>query len=554
MKVMFQKVMVMAAAESVILISILFFFIFMGMQKTMETEQERTERYIVSTAGNAVHAIRNEILFLFENYSEKIRETDFSDWDGEIRSLGLKEVHQLDDFPSVVKNSFFLDQDMIRGKPSSDSQGRHMYFYREFLGHLNDIRGDRTLSIINIYDLEGYMAYPVKNKSTDDVIGYLVFFLDIRSVVEEYMPGRLMKEFKMSGLRNGRDTKQEYLVQLKRGKDIVLNKEQFLIDLNRDFNLFNIQDYYYSRPDAFVPIMKNSTITENHSYLAIYHREAEPGAFMRKKVRNYLMLAVLYLILVSVVLTFLYSVYRIKREFKREQGFTSLISHELKTPLSVIQMGSESLAGGYVTGKEEVAEYGALIRDEAGRLGRMIENILLVSTLSWAEEKSEALNVGDLLEEIRRDNLSLLRKRGIVWKEENLAGGVTLYSNGLLLKAALQNLVHNGIIYGAERSRDRTLLLRTEQRRKKGEGVLFSVIDHGPGIARAEAQKIFGNYFRGKEVRDSQQPGSGVGLALSLRIAEKLDGTLQLNRLAKGETAFELWLPLGKKNEKNPYD
>ncbi len=544
--------MVATAITCVLLISILFLFIFMGMHEAMATEHERIERYVFSTTGNAVHVIRNEILFLFENYSEEMREMDFSDWDGDVKSLPLKEVHQLVDFPRIIVDTYFVRPGEIR-KPSEE-YAEMMPFYLEFLKNMTSDSGKKNISLINIYNLQGFMAFPVKQGSDGGLMGYLVVILDIRHVVEEYLPARLRAELDTSEKGGRRDTKQEYFVFLKEGEKLRPDKTPFLIDLNRDFNLFNLQDYYYTRPDAFFSLMKNHTITDNHTYLVVYHREAEPGAFLKKKIRNYLLLSVLYLFLVGVLLLFLYSVYRIKREFHREQQFTSLISHELKTPLSVIQLASDSLAGGFVTEKENVAEYGDMIKNETGRLGRMIENILLISTLSWSGAKMESLSVETLLEEIKGAHQALMRKFAIHWIEENHLGSRYFSTNASLLKAALQNLVHNGIIYGADRSDDKTLIFRVELQRRRREGILFSVIDHGPGISRNEAQKIFDSYYRGQDIRENQLPGSGMGLALSRKIAEGLGGTLTLNRSVKGETAFELWIPLRKYDEKNTDD
>ncbi|MBN2628398.1 MAG: winged helix-turn-helix domain-containing protein [Spirochaetales bacterium] len=262
---MLQRIIALTALAIVLLISILFLFVFAGMHHSMADEQERTERYILSTMGNTVHAIRNEILFPFENYSDEIRKIDF---------------------PPVVRDIFFLDP-KDGGNLKDNAHGGSMPFYREFLGYLNDITVNRNLSIINIYDLEGYKAFPINKGPDGNSVGFLVVSLDLRNVVGKYMPARLKMELEMSVNRNKRDTEQEYLILTKRGKDIVPSDRQFLIDLNRDFNLFNVQDYYYTRPDAFVPLMKNKMITANHSYLVIYHREAEPGAFMREKIRNY---------------------------------------------------------------------------------------------------------------------------------------------------------------------------------------------------------------------------------------------------------------------------
>ncbi|MDC7222996.1 MAG: HAMP domain-containing sensor histidine kinase [Spirochaetales bacterium] len=539
---MVQKILRITGVISVILISALFFFLVTVVSGKLKAGQRRTEQFIVSTAANGVRTIRNEILYLFEHYSDRIDELNRNDWDGDLKSLDLKEEYQLEDFPSIVRHWEYLESASKTSRLAENTPERIESFEE------GRIPGE-GVGLINIKNLSGYMGFPVTARGEGALTGYLVVHLDLRPAVEEYLPERLLEELQSSGEKS-----REYSVILKEGHDMEDEKGdgRIVIDLNRDFNLFNIRDYYYTRPDSFMPVPSVEKVTGNHRYLIVSHSETDKGVFLKIKIRTYGLLALCYFFLVGVVLTFLYSVYRIRREYYREQQFTSLISHELKTPLSVIRLASESLADGYITQGREVAEYGAMIKEETGRLGRMIENILLVSTLSWAGKGKEQIGVEELLCDLREQNLSLLKSREVHWQTENFLGNRTVQTHLALLKAALQNVIHNGIVYGASRSKERILIVRAEgASRKKGEGVLFSVIDRGPGIGWSESQKIFENYYRGRDVSQEQLPGSGMGLALSRRIAEGLGGTLTINRSLKKETAFEFWIPLRKRDEEN---
>ena len=476
------------------------------------------ERFLVSSASNGIHAIRNEILYLFEHYSGETHDLNAAGWDGSRESLPTEEAYQLDDFPSLVSRIDFIKADNL-----------HDLFYYEGVAHMDEMYGHileeigktkkrDLLPFINIRDFRGYMVFPVKKEPAGDLAGFMIVLLDIRPAVEEYLPSRLLEELENIGAGEDRPGKSEdFAVNLKEGRDFHEGEadEGVFIDLNGSFNLFKVRDYYYTRPDSFLPMPRAATITDNLTYLTVHYTGGE-GAIVRRKIRSYGLLLLLYIVLVSALLLFLYSVYRTRQQYQREQQFTSLISHELKTPLSVIQLASESLAGGYIRSREEVADYGSMINEETGRLGRMIENILLISTLSWTGEKTRGVLIDDIFEELHRNNRSLIATRRIDWVGVNRCGGGPVPLRASLVTAALQNLVHNGIVYGADRSEDRRLTVKAEfLERKKRPGILFSVIDHGPGISRNESSHIFSDFFRGEEIRKKQMPGSGMGLALS---------------------------------------
>ncbi|MDC7220757.1 MAG: HAMP domain-containing sensor histidine kinase [Spirochaetales bacterium] len=542
---MYKKTLLATALILAGLITVLFFFLIKGTEEKMISEKRKTERLIQSTAANGVHTIRNEILYLFEHYSDRMDEINETGWNGNLEALLLEEEYQLEDFPSIIKGIDYWKR--------GDGK-KYGVLYREILSRLTKEKPEDPVIMIYIRDFQGYMIFPVREEGDEGYSGYIILLLDISSVVEEYLPAQLLSVLETSDEPGSGNGKLEYSLTLYEGCDFknFEGDHQVVIDLNRDFNLYQLSDYYYTRADTFSPMPLSETVIDNHYYMVISHEEAEPGAFRKRKIQTYGLYSLLYIFLLAVLCLFFYSVYRIRQEYQREQQFTSLISHELKTPLSVIRLASDSLAGGYISEKDEVAEYGVMIKNETGRLGRMIENILLLSTLSWTGEEGEKISMKALLCDLEGANSSLLKSWNVSWKTENLWESGELRTRPSLLKSALQNVIHNGIVYGAAGSEDRILIVRAEGfKKKRREGVLFSVIDHGPGVSWSEAQKIFDNYFRGKRVREEQIPGSGMGLTLSRKIAEGLGGTLTINRSIKKETVFELWTPLGRGNEKN---
>jgi signal transduction histidine kinase len=549
---MLQKILGVTGIISIVILSLLFIFIFMRVRHDMEDDLKRVERFIVSTSANGVQSIRNEILFLLEHYNGEMMALSSKGWEEDLKSLSLSEKYQMEGFPSLVTESEFISID----------EAEDSFFIKnnvkngaEILTSFSRWPWNQKPYFIQIQHFKGYMVFPAYDLTQNGLLGFYVVSLDIRPAVESYLPDHLMEELLTGEKKRSNNKSLQYEIFIEDGADLLGTKNSVLIDLNRNFNLYSIKDYFYIRPDSFLPLATVESIIDDHTYLVITHRNSEPGKRTWKKVRLYGTLSFLYFFLVGVLLLFLYSIYRIKKEHLREQQFTSLISHELKTPLSVIQLAGESLSGGYISEKSDVAEYGAMVMEETGRLGRMIENILLISTLTWKDKEGHTLYVDELFRDLSKKNRTLVKSQHIHWEEENHLGQFGFQTHPALLTAALQNIIHNGIIYGAARSKDRTLIFRAEKKNKrKREGILFSIIDHGPGVNRSDSQKIFFHYYRGQDVSAEQLPGSGIGLALSRNIAEGMGGSLILSRSVKTGATFEFWIPVRKSNEENIND
>ncbi len=556
---MYRKTLILSALASFLLISLVFLFLFRGVNRDLEEAKRQNDKFLIFTVSNSIQGIRNEVLYLFDSFSGRVQDLNGKGWDGDLDSLPRDEEYQIENFPSLVKRIDYME------KGSIDEMfllkglfGNVEELYGEIISRLTDPPQAEFPAIIHIFDFYGYMVFPVTRDPAEKYSGFLVVFLDIRPAVEQFFMERLKAELPDTrGGFLGRST-VSYTISQKEGRDLSREDLEYnwVFDLSRNFNLFRVRDYYYNRTDQFLSLPVVDSLTDNHLYLTLSRDSGNRAVGDRAgRIRTYLLLLLLYLFLMGSLLLFLYSVYRIQENYRRERQFTSLISHELKTPLSVIKLAAENLSGGYVRGESDVVEYGTLIGDESGRLGRMIENILLLSTLSWAKEGEERTPAGEVAENLLRKNRTLTRDQGVVLTGEIRSGEGFLCGGASLLEAALNNLIHNAVVYGASRSEDRRVILRLEnQKRKRTEGVLFSVIDHGPGIGWSDSQRIFEDFTRGRDAREKQLPGSGIGLSLSRRIAESLGGTLNLVRSLKRETVFELWVPAGRENEENSHD
>jgi two-component system OmpR family sensor kinase len=197
------------------------------------------------------------------------------------------------------------------------------------------------------------------------------------------------------------------------------------------------------------------------------------------------------------------------------------VSHELRSPLARIRLALELLP--------RTAESEGRLRDleaDLGELNRLIEDVLTASRLDVTvlPPHPGPVEIGALLAEVaeraRRDPLTASQTI-----EVDGPAGLTIVADAALLRRALWNLVENAAKYGAP-----PITLGAERR---GNRTLLSVSDMGPGIPRAERERVLEPFYRIDKVRTPGPPGGtaggfGLGLALARRIAEVHQGSIAI--------------------------
>ncbi len=231
---------------------------------------------------------------------------------------------------------------------------------------------------------------------------------------------------------------------------------------------------------------------------------------------------------------------RERRANDLKSEFISNVSHELKTPLSIISMFGEMLANGRVKGPEQATEYAEIIWRESVRLGRLIDNVLDFAKIErgmGVYEFADA-DVGEVVDraiELVGRRLQAANMTLEVEIEPDLPP-VKLDQNAFTL--AVLNLIDNAIKYAAEGKKIELRLLRD------GDRIALRVRDWGPGIVPEEQEQIFERFYRARAVRLKPIRGSGIGLALVRHIAKAHGGDVTVTSAPGQGSTFELWLPV----------
>lgn len=224
-------------------------------------------------------------------------------------------------------------------------------------------------------------------------------------------------------------------------------------------------------------------------------------------------------------------------KLKREE-FTSNVTHELKTPLTIISGFAELLKSGNVE-EEKIKEFGGIIYKQSTNLQRLIDDLLKISKLEANDaviiEEMSLDELGDevcddLAIEIKNKNLNLVKD----------FDRVKAKVNGEMIKEAMMNLLTNAIKYNRDGG-------EIEFKIAKEDGfALVQISDNGIGIEEELLDRIFERFYVVDHSRSKKISSTGLGLSIVKHIVEAHGGRIEVtSEIGKGST-FTIYLPIEK--------
>jgi two-component system phosphate regulon sensor histidine kinase PhoR len=228
-----------------------------------------------------------------------------------------------------------------------------------------------------------------------------------------------------------------------------------------------------------------------------------------------------------------------RRASQLKSDFIANVSHELKTPLSLIRMFGELIATGKHKGEGSAREYASIITRESERLTHLIDNVLDFARLergkasySFAEGRLD--EVVERALDVCRYRLDKERMKLRTDIEDGLPP-VRMDADAMTL--VLLNLVDNAVKYAGEGGEVWVRLARSPG------GVALSVRDRGPGISADDQQRIFERFYRATNARVRNVRGSGIGLSLVKHIAEAHGGRVEVTSTPGQGSTFTVFVP-----------
>ena len=224
---------------------------------------------------------------------------------------------------------------------------------------------------------------------------------------------------------------------------------------------------------------------------------------------------------------------------KLRREFIANISHELRTPVTVIRGSLEALRDGVVTEQEDVQEFHEQMYKESLFLQRLINDLLDLSRLQNTDFPIEKapLNMVDVIHDAVRSSRQLGAEKRLQITSSVDEDCYMLNGDYGRLRQMLMVFLHNSIKFSPEGSE-----LRLEL-----EGNRLKIIDHGCGIKPEDVPHAFDRFYKARN--EHNKSGSGLGLAIAKQIAQRHDMELELTSRVGEGTTITVVLPPKMKQE-----
>ena len=246
------------------------------------------------------------------------------------------------------------------------------------------------------------------------------------------------------------------------------------------------------------------------------------------------------------VLVWIRDLTAMRRAEELRADFVANASHELRTPLAAVTGFIDTLRGHAKDDAEARERFLEIMSVEAGRMRRLIDDLLSLTRIELNEHNPPAGEV-DVVTIVREAAAALAPLAESDRISIKIAPHETLHVVGDRdeLTQVFQNLIHNAIKYGREGSEVRVRFGRTPTSTKReGAGQVFvAVEDEGEGIPREAIPRLTERFYRVDVKRSRERGGTGLGLAIVKHIVNRHQGRLQIESTPGVGSIFTVFLP-----------
>ena len=224
---------------------------------------------------------------------------------------------------------------------------------------------------------------------------------------------------------------------------------------------------------------------------------------------------------------------KLREAYNELDTFSYTISHDLKHPLTTIKSYAQLIVR--ATDQERMRNMAGRINDGAVKMQAMIEEVLQYSRVGQARIERKAINMQDLLDELRHDLLIAFNQPEI---QIEIGNAPELEGDHLMIQQVFSNLIGNAVKYSSKAEQPKVKV----EGQRIGQKVMYTISDNGIGIDQKDFGKIFDLFSRADAGKEFE--GSGVGLSIVKRIIEKHQGKIWLESERHQGTRFFVEFPL----------
>ena len=354
------------------------------------------------------------------------------------------------------------------------------------------------------------------NLSESRMIGYLTLTLNEDYIVNEVFPPLLTSYF-------GKSSESGIVVWVRDwANNRVIATNDSTVTYDRD-----LRDHRMG--------FSGSGFFDNWSLNIAFLQTPVSNAYNATLVKNLIVLGVAVLFLMGALIFMFVTAQRERHLAQRQASFLANVTHELKTPLAVMQAAGENISDGRVTEPKRLKQYGEHIYNESIRLRGMIEKLLDVARVDSGQNmiKAAPYRIHELMNSYLNENREYIENKGFDVKFKSSAEKATCMIDSDSFETIVNNLTENAVKYSNGEK-----YIEYQIAENKDE-VFFSITDHGIGIPKKAQKNIFKKFYRVDESDSlsSKIKGHGLGLSIVKNMVELNGGKIDVkSSLGKGTT------------------
>lgn len=233
------------------------------------------------------------------------------------------------------------------------------------------------------------------------------------------------------------------------------------------------------------------------------------------------------------------SIIPIKDAFEKQKQFIGDASHELKTPLAVINTNVDVLLSNGEDTISDQSKWLYYIKSETERMNKLTSDLLYLAQVDYSEVKMifSEFNLSEAVENI------ILTMEAVIFEKNlsfhyNIEPGLSIMGNSEQIKQVAMILLDNAIKYTNSKG---TIDLSLA---KHNNSIFLSVKNSGEGISEEHIDKIFDRFYRTDKSRARKSGGYGLGLAIAKAIVEQHKGKIHVKSIINESTTFTVEIPL----------
>lgn len=218
--------------------------------------------------------------------------------------------------------------------------------------------------------------------------------------------------------------------------------------------------------------------------------------------------------------------------------FLSNVSHELKTPIALIQGYAEGLKEGITDDPESMDFYCSVIMDEAAKMNNMVKRLLTLNQIEFGEDElvMERFDINELVKSVASANELRASQKNLSITYDIMDTPLYVWADEYKVEEVVTNYLSNAINHCCNEN-----IIRIKVGQIDKDNVRVSVFNTGNNIPEADIEHIWEKFYKVDKARTREYGGNGIGLSIVKAIVESMGKTCGVNNLPDG---VEFWFDL----------